>query len=93
MIGSFVCVLHTLILGVAKYGVCRAALQVLSKLVVILKGRCLFKNFDIALVSSLVDAQCHFQESPPLQGLRQALSTVRDPQDKELVVELLKYLQ
>ncbi|KAL5487418.1 hypothetical protein EMCRGX_G020013 [Ephydatia muelleri] len=62
--------------GVAKYGVCRAALQVLSKLVVILK-----------------DAQCHFQESPPLQGLRQALSTVRDPQDKELVVELLKYLQ
>ena len=45
------------------------------------------------LFAILKDPQYRFQESPSLQDLRQALSTVRDPQDKELVVEILKHLQ
>ena len=84
------------LIGVTKYGVCRATLMVLSKLFAILKGKLLFfyvASVYMSLCSSLVDPQYRFQESPSLQDLRQALSTVRDPQDKELVVEILKHLQ
>lgn len=35
----------------------------------------------------------HFLASPSIQGLKQALSNVHDPQDKELVAEVLKHLQ